>query len=451
MRRKVMSVACTMIFLVIIIVCAIFGNNKDTKKENPADMSAMAYVAVDEDDSQEGISTPEVILEAGIATLLDSEYEENTAVPGEMTRENMHEDDSTGIDTTASELDETDSQIQTGVQSESEETVDVEDESEYKDLAIADVNNYVNVRTKPDTTSQIVGKMYDGSVAQILDTVGEGEDKWFKVVSGNVEGYIKAQYFIFGKDAQKVIEEYIIRYAVIKADRLNVRNAPDITAGRIGYLAFGEKVKVAELEVESAKGKWIKVFYTSDKTGYVSADYVTIEESFIYAKSIEEEKAELEALKALQERQSHDEKKAPENPVIQVTPPPTDYANVSELRNAIVNYAMQYLGNRYIMGGQTLAGGTDCSGFTCYIYREFGINLSRLPQGQWTSNGRQIDVSLIQPGDIVCYSQNGSTCSHVGIYIGNGQIIHSANSRKGVIISNIYYDNTFIGVKNVLD
>ena len=439
MKKKVISVACTMIILVLISVCAIFNeNNIGVNSDNSSDMSVMAFSAIQMENDNAENSSQELVLEAGVAALIDSEYTENTG-----TQEDIYEDEETEVDGPV-QKDEV-------FEQESETPSESDEEDEYSNLAIADVHNYVNVRTEPDTTSQIVGKMYDGSVAQILDTVGEGEDKWFKVVSGNVEGYIKAQYFIFGKDAQKVIEEYIIRYAVIKADRLNVRNAPDISADRIGYLAFGEKVKVAELEVESVEGKWIKVFYTSDKTGYVSADYVTIEESFIYAKSIEEEKAELEALKALQERQSHDEKKAPENPVIQVTPPPTDYANVSELRNAIVNYAMQYLGNRYIMGGQTLAGGTDCSGFTCYIYREFGINLSRLPQGQWTSNGRQIDVSVIQPGDIVCYSQNGSTCSHVGIYIGNGQIIHSANSRKGVIISNIYYDNTFIGVKNVLD
>ena len=112
---------------------------------------------------------------------------------------------------------------------------------------------------------------------------------------------------------------------------------------------------------------------------------------------------------------------------------------------------MQYLGNRYISGGQSLEKGTDCSGFTSYTYAAFGYSLSRTPQGQWGANGRNITVEEAKPGDIVCYASNGSRCSHVGLYIGNGQIIHSANSRKGVIISDIYYDNTFIGIKNVID
>ena len=331
---------------------------------------------------------------------------------------------------------------------EQEITQDTEnsEEDEYSNLAIADVTNYVNVRSTPDTDGEIVGKMYDGSVAQILSTTGSGADEWFQVVSGNVEGYIKAEFFIYGDAAQAVIEDYVTRYAVVKADRLNVRKEPDISASRIGYIDYGEKVKIIENGEE-----WMKVLYTEGEEGYVASQYVTVEEEFIYAKSIEEELAELAAQRELEERAAQSEESTPENTVIQVTPPVTDYANVSELRTAIVNYAMQFLGNRYVHGGQSLASGTDCSGFTCYIYKEFGINLSRIPQGQWTSNGRSIDVSQIQPGDIVCYSSSGSKCTHVALYIGNGQVIHEANAKRGVIISNMYYDNTFIGIKNVID
>lgn len=323
---------------------------------------------------------------------------------------------------------------------------DEEKESEYSDFAIANVTNYVNVRTEPNTNSEIVGKMYDDSVAQILSIVGEGEEEWFQIISGNVEGYIKSEYFIYGEDAAAVIDEYVTRYVVVKADRLNVRERPDITAARIGYKDFGEKAKLLEYGEE-----WSKILYAEDNEGYVASEYITIEEHFTYAKSVEEEQKELEAQLLLAQRAQESETAAPENTTIQITPPPTDYANVSELRTAIVNYAMQYLGNRYISGGQSLEKGTDCSGFTCYVYAAFGYSLSRTPQGQWGANGRNITVEEAKPGDIVCYASNGSRCSHVGLYIGNGQIIHSANSRKGVIISDIYYDNTFIGIKNVID
>ncbi len=322
---------------------------------------------------------------------------------------------------------------------------EVEEESEYANLAIAKVDNYVNVRSAPNTDSEVVGKMYDGSVAQILSVAGENGE-WFQVVSGNVEGYIKAEYFIYGEDAVSAIDDYVTRYVVVQADRLNVRAEPDISSGRIGYIDNGERVKLIEWGDE-----WSKVDYAVEHTGYVASEYVTVAEEFIYAKSIEEEQAELAALQELQARTQASEEAAPERAVVTTQPPQTNFATVSELRGAVVNYAMQYLGNRYVHGGQSLASGTDCSGFTCYVYKEFGYSLSRTPQGQYTSAGRGIDMSEIEPGDVICYSSNGSTCTHVGLYIGNGQIIHAANSRKGVIISNYDYDGIILGVRSIVD
>ena len=131
-----------------------------------------------------------------------------------------------------------------------------------------------------------------------------------------------------------------------------------------------------------------------------------------------------------------------------VNPANTDNASTAELRASIVEYAMQYLGNKYVRGGQSLATGTDCSGFTCYVYKEFGYSLSRTPSGQYKSNGRSISLSEAQPGDIVCYGSGG--CTHVALYIGDNQILHAANSRRGVVINDADYQ-TILGVKNVLD
>ena len=111
-----------------------------------------------------------------------------------------------------------------------------------------------------------------------------------------------------------------------------------------------------------------------------------------------------------------------------------------ELRKAIVDYAMQFLGNRYVHGGQSLKSGTDCSGFTMYVLKEFGYSISRTPQGQYTGAGRKISYSEIQPGDIICYSSNGGrSCTHVAFYIGDGKILHAANSKDGVKISSIQF------------
>lgn len=366
---------------------------------------------------------------------------------------------------------------------------DGEEDDEYANLAIADVNHYVNVRNMPSTDGEIVGKLYDGSVAQILALAGENDD-WFQVVSGNVEGYVKAEFFIYGDEAAAVIDDYVIRYVTVQADRLNVRREPDINAAKIGYITRGESVSLLE-----DCGEWLKVQYTEQKAGYVSAEYVIVTEEFIYAKSIEEEQAEIAARRELAERAKAEEAArqaaaaaagqgstaqaegqeglSAEQDTAALGEQPVDgdplqsadnaavgegadltgqtYADNGELRAAIVEYAMQYLGNVYVHGGKSLDSGTDCSGFTCFIYADFGYSISRTPSGQLSSAGRSIDYSEIQPGDIICYSSNGGrSCTHVGLYIGDGQIIHAANTRKGVIISNADY-GTIMGIKNVID
>ena len=366
---------------------------------------------------------------------------------------------------------------------DAQQEADAEDDDEYANLAIADVDHYVNVRNAPSTDGEIVGKLYDGSVAQILALAGEN-DEWFQVVSGSVEGYVKAEFFIYGEEAAAVIDDYVIRSVTVQADRLNVRKEPDIDAAKIGYISRGESVSLLE-----DCGEWLKVQYTEQNAGYVSAEYVMVTEEFIYAKSIEEEQAELAAQRELSERARALEEEAAaaagqgdplqaagqdggaegqdtaalgEQPA-EGTPDDagaakegTDltgqtYADNAELRAAIVEYAMQYLGNVYVHGGKSLDSGTDCSGFTCFIYADFGYSISRTPSGQLSSAGRSIDYSEIQPGDIICYTSNGGrSCTHVGLYIGDGQIIHAANSRKGVIISNADY-STIMGVKNVID
>ena len=371
-----------------------------------------------------------------------------------------------------------------------------EQESEYADLAIAHVDKYVNVRSLPGTEGQILGKIYNGAVAHIIETAGE-ENDWLHVTSGSVEGYIKAEYFIYGKDAAEVIEDYVTRYAVITASRLNVRKETSAESKRIGYLDQGEKAKIVE-----NLGDWIKVEYSEGQTGYVSAEYVDVTEEFTYAISIEEEKAEIARQKALEERKRQEEAKAAEAKAAkaraaaeattasgqtgeagdagqaasgqtgeaagqagnagdagqasagqeaQGITPAGEYATNEELRDSLVEYALQFVGNKYVNGGNSLTNGTDCSGFTKLIYAEYGYSLGRTPASQLSSAGRSIDYSEIQKGDVICYSSNGGkSCTHVAIYIGDGMIVHAANSKKGICTQKAQY-STIMGVKNIID
>lgn len=337
---------------------------------------------------------------------------------------------------------ETQDAEQTAAQPEMQEVP--EQEEEYLNFAIADVDDYVNVRSKPTTESEIVGKIYDGAVAEILETAGDDGD-WFQIVSGNVEGYIKAEFFIYGEAAAEVMDQYVTRYAEVKADRLNIREDKSTESARIGYIDRGQKVVVSE-----DLGDWLRVKYAGGKEGYVSAEYVTVSEEYSYAKTIEEEAKETEERRRIEAQNNIETEAVPEE-ILQVEFPETTYTSNEELRKAVVDYAMQYVGNKYVSGGTSLATGTDCSGFTCFVYADFGISISRTPAGQHTTAGRSISYSEIQPGDIICYQSAGKTkCSHVALYIGNGQIVHAANSRKGVIVGAADYDN-IIDIKNVID
>ena len=105
--------------------------------------------------------------------------------------------------------------------------------------------------------------------------------------------------------------------------------------------------------------------------------------------------------------------------------------------SAVVDYAMQFLGNPYVWGGTSLTNGADCSGFTMQVYRHFGVSMSHSSWAQ-KSAGVAVSASEAQPGDLVFYRSSGSaTGGHVGIYIGNNQIISALGSKWGICISSI--------------
>ena len=119
-----------------------------------------------------------------------------------------------------------------------------------------------------------------------------------------------------------------------------------------------------------------------------------------------------------------------------------------------VQVARSAIGTPYVPGGRN-PGGFDCSGFTMYIYKQFGYNLPHSATSQWLSGmGTKIySISELQPGDLVFFNDpsrnKGKACSHAGIYIGNGQHVHASSSRNGgVITSDLtsgYYNTYFVG------
>ncbi|MCD8075650.1 MAG: NlpC/P60 family protein, partial [Lachnospiraceae bacterium] len=114
---------------------------------------------------------------------------------------------------------------------------------------------------------------------------------------------------------------------------------------------------------------------------------------------------------------------------------------------SIADYALQFVGNPYVYGGTSLTDGADCSGFVQSVFAHFGIYLSRTAAAQST-NGTSISLSELQAGDLLFYSSSGDgTIDHVAIYIGNGCIVHAANSTRGICTDSAYYTTPVCAVR----
>lgn len=148
----------------------------------------------------------------------------------------------------------------------------------FKDLAIANVTDYVNIRSTASTDGEVVGRLYAKAVATVTGTKGE----WTKIQSGEVEGYISSEYLLFGNDAKDFVDENYTRYAMATCDILNIRSGPGTDYDKVGFISQGE-----ELEVLNEHDEWVEVTVDSN-TAYVSKNYVDYTYEFKYATTIED-------------------------------------------------------------------------------------------------------------------------------------------------------------------
>ncbi len=369
--------------------------------------------------------------------------------------------------------------------------------SEFADIAVAQVNHYVNVRQEPDTESEILGKLYDKSAATVLETT---EDGWYRITSGNVNGYVKAEYVIVGDE--ELARSVGTRLATVTTTTLFVRTEPTTEAKVLTMLPDGDDVVVTD---ESTEG-WAKVS-TADGDGYVALDYVTLSTEYIHAESKAEEEARLareEAERQAAARAAEEARKAREAEAARAAAEQEAARKAAEKQEvkksgagssagsgsgssagsgsgssagsssgssagsssggsagsgsgssagqsaqtassngqAVVDYARQFLGKPYVYGGNSLTNGTDCSGFVKGVYAAFGINLPRTSSEQ-RSVGYAVSLSEIQPGDIVCYS------GHVGIYAGNNTLIHASNEKTGITLTSPVTYRSVLAVRRI--
>lgn len=291
------------------------------------------------------------------------------------------------------------------------EEASVAPKSEYADIAIAQVDNYVNVRDAAGEEGNVVGKLYNNSAATVEATEGD----WYKITSGNVTGYVKSEFVV--RDDEELAKKVSRRVATVETETLFVRTEPTTASDVLGMVPDQEELTVTD---ESIDG-WTKVSIEEGE-GYVSNDYVNKSIEFVTAESKEEEEARLAKEEAERQAAAAAAEKASAAKKKGSSALPASSAGSSG-GNAVANYACQFVGNPYVYGGTSLTNGADCSGFVMSVYAAFGVGL---PHSSAAMCGVGYGVSDMQPGDIICYS------GHVAIYIGNNTIVHASTPDSGI-------------------
>ena len=271
---------------------------------------------------------------------------------------------------------------------------------------------YLRLRSEASTESAVLKNLAHNTLVDVLEVLDNG---WCQVSYDGVTGYVSSQYLTIAEDEAPAEEaapaaaqavdaspveaqsgEEDTLYVKITTGTLNVRSGPSTETDKVDTLHAGRVVQV----LETLDG-WYRI-----EEGYISSEYA-----------------------------------------VQADP-----SQVSKGQE-IADYALQFLGYRYVHGGASPKG-FDCSGLTTYVYKQFGYTLNRTCSGQ-LDNGTSVSMSELQPGDIVIFRKGNSSkrATHVGLYIGDNQFIHASTPTKGVIISKMsdsYYTTGFVGARRIV-
>lgn len=306
--------------------------------------------------------------------------------------------------------------------------------NQYDNLVIFKKSGYMNVRSTPENKGDdnVIGKLTSKAAGDIIETL----DGWYKIKSGTVTGYIAAdpELIATGQEAKDLAMQNATQMAIITTDVLNVRVEPN-TDSKI----WTQIVKDERYPVVDQQDGWVQIDLGSVDTEDGSQDG--------------DEKAYIST------RDNNVEVRYALNEAIKFTPAKDSSSGASSdgsgsstkqsRRSQLVNYALQFVGNRYVWGGTSLTNGVDCSGFTMRVMEKFGVSLPHY-SGSQAQMGKEVTSATMKPGDLIFYAGSNGKVNHVAIYIGNGRIVHAASRRSGIKTSTWNY-RTPVTIRSMLD
>lgn len=306
--------------------------------------------------------------------------------------------------------------------------------NQYDNLVIFKKSGYMNVRSTPENKGDdnVIGKLTSKAAGDIIETL----DGWYKIKSGTVTGYIAAdpELIATGQEAKDLAMQNATQMAIITTDVLNVRVEPN-TDSKI----WTQIVKDERYPVVDQQDGWVQIDLGSvdaedgsqdgDEKAYISTRDNNVEVRYALNEAIKFTPAKDSSSGASSDGSGSSTKQS--------------------RRSQLVNYALQFVGNRYVWGGTSLTNGVDCSGFTMRVMEKFGVSLPHY-SGSQAQMGKEVTSATMKPGDLIFYAGSNGKVNHVAIYIGNGRIVHAASRRSGIKTSTWNY-RTPVTIRSMLD
>jgi len=340
--------------------------------------------------------------------------------------------------------------------------------------------NAVRLRKEPSSEARIITLLEKGKTGEILEEV----DGWYKVTVGASTGWVSSDYF--KKDDAAVVVNAVnevvseLKNVVIDNDVVNIRKEPTTESSLLGQATKGQLLEVVG-ESKASDGIWYKIKLDESSYGYVRSDLITSDvsqarsegkitgsvvnirkeastDSASLGKITEGTIVEVNGIEGEWYKISYSSKEGYiHSYYLELLTPTTSRSGVSSSKvRKVVDIVKSQVGKRYVWGA-TGPNSFDCSGLMLYAYKQVGISLNRVSADQ-AQNGVAVSRSNLQPGDLVFFrgintSSSSKRISHVGMYIGNNEFIHAANSNRGVVkddLTSSYYSSHYVTARRII-